>query len=111
MHKVTISDKSHARLVEFKRVFDTVMDEEMSFDEYVETVLLISIDHMLADLMAPLEHSTLVRSFQQLGSEHPEQVYGYVAETLRRGAYARGREEMKQWIGFRARPGAGDDTP
>lgn len=110
MQSLTISDEVYTRLVEFKRVFDTVMDEEISFDEYVETVLLISIDHMLADLMAPLEHSTLVRSFQQLGSEHPEQVYGYVAETLRRGAYARGREEMKQRAGFVA-PGARDDTP
>jgi hypothetical protein len=90
----------YARVTEFKHVVEAIIEEEISSDDCVELILGQGIDSMLTDLIGSLNQSTLLKSFQQLGSQYPTQVYRYVAETLRRGAAVQEREKMKRKLGF-----------
>lgn len=55
---------------------------------------------MLSDILGPVDHDTLLSSFQQLGAQHPKNVYAFVAETLRKGTAAPAREEARRRLGF-----------
>jgi hypothetical protein len=100
MPKITLSEGMYARVAEFKHVVEAVIEEEIRSDDCVELILGQGIDSMLADLLGPQDQTTLLKSFQQLGSQYPTQVYRYVAETLRGGAAVREREKMRRQLGF-----------
>lgn len=100
MSEIAISEKMYARVAEFKQVVEAVIEEKINFDDCVELILGQGIDSMLADLLGSVDQTTLLTSFQQLGSEYPGQVYQYVAETLRRGAAVQERESMRRQLGF-----------
>lgn len=101
MPEITVSKEIYERVAEFKQVVEAVLEEEMSFDDCAALILKQGIDSMLTDLLGSVDATTLLGSLQQLGSKYPTQVYGYVAETLRRGATPQERERMKEKIGFR----------
>ena len=75
MSKITISKEIYARVMEFKNVIEAVIEEEINSDSCVELILSQGIDSMLADLLSPLDQTILLKSFQQLGSQYPTQVY------------------------------------
>jgi len=100
MPEITISEWMYARVVEFKHVVEAVIEEEISSDNCVELILGQGIDSILADLIGPLDPTTLLKSFQQLGSQYPTQVYQYVAETLRKGTAVQEREKLRRQLGF-----------
>jgi hypothetical protein len=66
----------------------------------VDLVLGQGLNAMLADLIRPLDTSTLITSFQQLAAKSPEEVYSFVTETIKRGAAVQQQEEMKRRLGF-----------
>lgn len=99
MSKITISKEIYDQVMEFKNVVEAVIGEEIISNSCVELILSQGINSMLADLLSPLDQTILLKSFQQLGSQYPTQVYRYVAETLREGAALQEeREKMKQKI-------------
>ena len=100
MPEMVISDEMYTRLNESKQVFEAVIEEEIDFDTYVEVVLMQGLDSMLADILSPLDSTTLLKSFQQLASEHPAEVYQYVAETMKQGATTQQQENMRRQFGF-----------
>ncbi len=100
MSQIAISEKMYARVEEFKQVIEAVIEEEISFDGCVELILGQGIDSMLADLLRSVDQTTLLGSFQQLGSQYPAQVYRYVAETLRKGTAVQERESMRRRLGL-----------
>ena len=100
MPEINISKEMYAQVTEFKHVVKAVIEEEVSSNDCVELILGQGINSMLADLLGSLDQIILLKSFQQLGSQYPTQVYRYVAETLKRGAAAQEREKMKQKLGF-----------
>lgn len=106
MPEIKVSKEMYERVVEFKQVVEAVLEEEISFDDCAALILKQGIDSMLADLIGPVDPTTLLNSFQQLGSKYPAQVYAYVAETLRRGAAVQERKRMKEIWGFRRPVGA-----
>ena len=100
MPKITISDEMYSRLAEFKQVVEGVIDEEINIDTCADLMLGQGMDSVLAELLGPLDSSTLLRSFQQFASQCPAQVYKHVAETLKKGAIVHQKEEVKKRIGF-----------
>ncbi len=100
MPEINISEKLYARVEAFQEVVEAVLEEKISFDDCVELILGQGINSMLADLLGSVDPATLLSSFQQLGSQYPTQVYGYVSETLRGGAAAQERERLKRQLGF-----------
>ena len=98
MPEITISQESYLKVVEFKQVVEAIIEEEINIEDYMQLILDQGMDSMLADLLGPQEHSTLLQSFQQLASRYPTQIYSYVVEMLKRGAASQGREETKRRI-------------
>lgn len=105
MPKIDITDEMHRRVEHFRPVIEAVIDEEFDFNSCVELILAQGLDAMLGDLLGSLDAVTLLKSFQQLASKHPAEVYQYVVEVLERGAITEQRNSMKRRLGF---PIAGD---
>lgn len=109
MPEVSISKDIHVRMKQFKQIIEAVIEEEIDFDKCADLVLSQGMDSMLIDIIGSVDQTTLLRSFQQLGSQFPGEVYGYVAETLRRGA-SNVRERLRQQIGFRPTKESGSSS-
>lgn len=101
MPEISVSKEIYDRVVEFKHVVEAVLEKEIHLDNCVTLILEQGINSMLNDLLGSVDANTLLSSLQELGSQYPAQVYGYVAETLRKGATVQERERMRQKLGFR----------
>jgi hypothetical protein len=99
--QVTVSDELHKRAVAFKPVIEAVLEEEIDGNAAVEVVLERGLASMLNDLLEMVEPEVLLLSFHQLASQHPEDVYGFVADALRRGdAINRAKAKRQFRFGF-----------
>lgn len=100
MPQITVSDSMYRRVLEFKQVIENVIEDTLDIDTCAEVILMQGLDSMLADLIGPLDHSTLLSSFQQMASRNPAEVYSYVVETLESGAVAQQKEALRRKLGF-----------
>ena len=85
MNSVVISDRLYPKLLAFKEVIEAVMNERLAFGIYTELVLEEGMEAILEDLLDLSDHQALVRSFYDLSSHHPIQVFEHVAERIRSG--------------------------
>ena len=100
MPEIKVSEGISVRIREFKQVVEAVLKEEITESDYVTLILQQGIDSMMADLLGSLDPSILLRSFQQLGWQHPTQTYGYIAEMLKKGAAIQQQEQLRRKLGF-----------
>jgi hypothetical protein len=100
MPQVTLKDDIYNRAVEFKHVIEAVISQELDFNDCLSLILSQGIDSMLADILGNTDQATMLASFQQLGAQHPAQVYKFVAATLRRGEAINERERLTRKLGF-----------
>ncbi len=100
MPQIAISEEMLATLAAFTQVVEAVIDEKIALDECARLVLQQGINSMLGDLLGSVEPSVLFTSLGQLGSQYPKEVYGFIAETLKRGQGVQGRERLKHKLGF-----------
>ncbi len=110
MPEITVPEDIYARIREFKQVVETVIEEQISDSDCVKLILEQGIDSMVATLLGSKDPSILLASIQQLGGQFPTQVYGYITETLKRGAAVQEREQLKRKLGFLA-PGERGSNP
>ena len=128
MHSMTVSDQLYPKVVAFKEVIEAVLGEHLAFGTYIELVLEEGIEAILEDLLTLSDHQALVRSFYELSSRHPVQVFEHVAERIRAGELpagghrTRGRKlasaltareilERGQPAGLNERPAHEEDAP
>lgn len=88
----------YKRVLEFKQVIETVIEDNLDIDTCTEVILGQGLDSMLSGLIGSLDHSTLLASFQQMASRNPAEVYSYIVEMLKRGAAVQPQEAMKRKI-------------
>jgi hypothetical protein len=100
MPQIAISDEMLAALAAFTEVVEGVIDEKIAIDDCATLVIQQGINSMLADLLGSVEPGVLLTSLAQLGLKHPKEVYGFIAETLKRGQAVEGRERLKHKLGF-----------
>lgn len=100
MQQLQVSEGLLARITAFKQVLETVIGEELTFEDYVDLLLQQAVDSMLKDLLEPLDPDLLLKSLQQMAAQYPNEVYGFVAETLRQGAAASAQEQVRRRLGF-----------
>lgn len=100
-HKVEINAEAYERVRAFKEVIESVMDEKYEMDDFIEGLLDNGINLLLEKLLGNVNPETLLQSLQQLGTKYPAEVYGYIADTLRRGGEIN-KEELKEKLGFLA---------
>jgi len=100
MAEITISKETYDRLVEFEAVSKALMEEDIDFDTYAESILIAGLNSLLTLLLEQLDHSTLIRSFQQLADKYPRQLYRYMVEILQRGESVQVEEQFRQRMGL-----------
>lgn len=97
---ITISDELADRITAFTPVVEAILEETPALEVYVEILMREGLDSMLADVVHPEDTASLLSFVQQLGAAHPNEVYGFLATTLRRGEDVQARERMRRRMGF-----------
>jgi hypothetical protein len=100
MPEVTISEDMYDRIMAFKQVVEVVLEEPTDLNTCVELLLNRALECMLADILDGVDRETLLKSFQQLASQHPTAIYQYVAEIWRGGGEVIKQEEVKRRMGL-----------
>lgn len=101
MPEVTISEDMYDRITAFKQVVEAVLEEPTDLNTCVELLLNRALECMLADILDGVDRETLLKSFQQLASQHPTAVYQYVTEIWKGGGgEVIKQEEVKRRMGF-----------
>jgi hypothetical protein len=100
MATTEIPEELHARLAAFKPVVEAVIEETMSFEDFVALLLDQALAAMFSDLLKGLDETTMLHSLHQLAARHPAEVYGFVADVLAAGASTIDRETLRRRIGF-----------
>lgn len=94
--RIEISDKACQKLECFKRVIDVVLEKKLTFEEYVEPVLLRGIAYMLRDVI-PQDVEVLLKSMEQIFDAYPDSTSKFIVDTLKKGEEIRLR---KRWFGY-----------
>ncbi len=96
--KITMSDQSKKMLESFKKIVDTIMEEEMPFSDYVEIVIDKGIKAMVGDII-PKEPQVLWDTIERISEANPEFFCEFVIEVLKRGEESN-RKAAKQKLGY-----------
>lgn len=93
-----ISEQSKKMLESFKKVVDTIIEEEMPFPDYVEIVIDKGIKSLLSDII-PKEPEVLWNTIERISESNPEFFAEFVVEVLKKGEESN-RKAAKQKLGF-----------
>ncbi len=96
--KITMSDQSKTMLESFKKVVDSVVEEEMPFSDYVEIVIDKGIKGIMSDI-SPNEPQVLWDTIERISEANPEFFCEFVVEMLKRGEESN-RKAAKEKLGF-----------
>jgi hypothetical protein len=75
-----------------------IIDEELSFDVYVQIVIIQGLEKMLGDVI-PGDAKVLWDTIKTMAEENPDFVSEFIADALRRGAEITQKEEAKRKLG------------
>jgi hypothetical protein len=107
MPQVEISEETFEQLSEFSRFSQTASDIDLPLHQLADFLIQVGIDHMVTSILAQHDAEVLLKTILQMGRQHPEQTYGYMADIMLRGKeineekLAEFREQMQRRIGFR----------
>jgi len=80
---IELDDADYERIVSFKRVFDAIMEEETSLNDYFTTILAVGYDSMLSDVM-PQEREILVEMLKAINRKDPQFFTDFMVNMLKR---------------------------
>ena len=80
---IELDDADYERIVSFKRVFDAIMEEETSLNDYFTTILAVGYDSMLSDVM-PQEREILVEMLKAINRKDPQFFTDFMVDMLKR---------------------------
>lgn len=95
---IKISEETFHKLECFKLVVDVILEEELTFENYVDLVLSRGIKSMIRDVI-PKDVEMLLNSMEQLFNEYPDSTSKFITDTLKRGEEIQLRE---RWFGERS---------
>ncbi len=102
MPQINISDGVYARVVAFKPLVESFLEVSLETDSYIELLLRMAPDFVMAEAFGSAEAKALFSLIQQLGQSHPE-VYGAIADILERDEKTielQQRTQVKRALGF-----------
>ncbi len=79
--KIKLNDGCHERLMEFKKVFDHLMEQETSMDNYIALIIEAGMDNMLEHVM-PKDTDLLWSTLKELNKEDPEFFSNFILKTI-----------------------------
>jgi len=92
---IEISHETYEKLEFFKRIVDAIVEEKLSFKDYVELVLSRGIASMLRDVI-PKDVDILLNSIEQIFEAYPDSTSKFIVDTLKKGEEIQLR---KRWFG------------
>lgn len=102
MAQINISDTVYARMIAFKPVIEAILEVSLENDAYIEYLLRLAPDLIMAQVLGGADARALYDLLQQLGHNHPE-TYGAIAEIIQKGGQAiqaETRAAVKRSLGF-----------
>ena len=96
--KITMSDQSTNMLESFKKVVDTIIEEEMPFNDYVKIVIDKGIKAMIGDII-PKEPQVLWSTIERISEANPEFFCQFMVDILKWGEESN-RRAAKEKLGF-----------
>lgn len=94
----SFSEQTKKMLISFKKVVDTIIEEEMPLSDYVEMVVDRGIKGILSDII-PKEPEVLWSTIERISEANPEFFSEFVVEVLKRGEESN-RKAARQKLGF-----------
>lgn len=76
-----LDDGCYDRLMEFKRVFDHLMEQETAMNNYLSLIIEAGMDNMLEHVM-PKDTDVLWSTLKELNKEDPEFFSNFILKTL-----------------------------
>ena len=98
---ITLNKEVDEKLQQFKRVFDTVVEEEIDYNDYVNTVISIGMDSMLRT-MIPSDQEWVI--LQTAFDNHHEMMCKLIADMWQKDIQSiedtrkRVRKDMENYI-------------
>lgn len=91
--KVEVSDAYWPVVLATKPIVDTIIEEEQSFDQYIEILIWRGIKGVIADIVGQ-DADTLFGSIIDLHAANPEFVSSYIQARLQSGAAANAKGRL-----------------
>lgn len=89
---VKVDEDEYRMLINFKKVYDAVIETESDFNDYIRDVIREGLDKMLTDL-PPKNVNILLRTIQAMFRENPEFVCNFIVQILKKGSNISKEEE------------------
>jgi len=90
-----LDDEGYERLIQFKRVFDVIMEEESDLQEYVATIVAVGLETMLKDII-PQDREVLWDTIRALNRRNPHIFADFLVDVLTRSE--KKAEEVKKKV-------------
>ena len=90
--KIEIDEELMASIKEFKRIFDSVMGEESDFNDYLNVLMHVGLEHMLRDAIPEGQEWPTIR---YMFTKKPEMVAELISEVWN-GITEEEKEKMKE---------------
>lgn len=90
-----LDEKDYERVMQFKRVFDTIMEEETDVGDYLTTIVAVGLDAMLRDII-PQDREILWDTIKALNKRNPKFFADFLVDILTRSE--RRAEEVKKKV-------------
>ncbi len=97
--EIDIEETLISRLRSFQNVVHEIIEEELTFDDYVQVVIMQGLEKMLGDII-PADPETLWITIRRMAEENPGFVSQFIVEALRRGGEITQKDEAKKKLGF-----------
>ncbi|RLF09654.1 MAG: hypothetical protein DRJ68_04105 [Thermoprotei archaeon] len=91
---VKVDNEEYRMIMNFKKVYDTVVEYESDFNEYMRDVIREGLNKMLTDL-PPKNVSVLLKTIQAMFRENPEFVCNFIVQVLKKGSNISQEEEQR----------------
>lgn len=92
-----LEENAYKRLSSFKRVYDSVVEQDAPFGEYLATVISLGLDTMLLDLIST-DPEVLKNTLIAMNKENPDVIADFIVRILTEQSDLR-RRAKKTFIG------------
>ena len=89
---VRVDEEEYRMIINFKKVYDAVVETESDFNDYMRDVIKEGLDKMLSDL-PPKNVNILLKTLQAMFRENPEFVCNFIVQILKKGSNISKEEE------------------
>ena len=91
---IRVDDDEYRMIINFKKVYDAVIEAESDFNDYMREVIREGLDKMLTDL-PPKNVNILLKTLQAMFRENPEFVCNFIVQILKKGSNISQEEEAR----------------